>query len=67
MGPVNTITFIDNNRKFVTSSDDKTIRVWEWDINVDIKMIADATNHSMPTCTPSPAGGYAYIHSWSKV
>ena len=25
---VNTITFVDNNRRFVTSSDDKSLRVW---------------------------------------
>lgn len=30
LGAVNTITFIDNNRRFVTTSDDKSIRVWEW-------------------------------------
>ena len=41
MNPVNTITFIDENRRFVTTSDDKSIRVWEWDIPVDFKYIAD--------------------------
>lgn len=30
MGPVNTITFFDNNQRIVTTSDDKSIRVWEW-------------------------------------
>jgi pre-mRNA-processing factor 17 len=28
LGAVNTITFCDENRRFVTTSDDKTIRVW---------------------------------------
>jgi WD40 repeat protein len=28
LGGVNTITFCDENRRFVTTSDDKTIRVW---------------------------------------
>lgn len=27
---INSITFFDGNRKFVTSSDDKTLRVWEY-------------------------------------
>ena len=30
LGPVNTITFVDQNRRFVTTSDDKSLRVWEW-------------------------------------
>ena len=30
LGAVNTITFVDENRKFVTTSDDKSLRVWEW-------------------------------------
>ena len=34
LGPVNTITFVDDNRRFVTTSDDKTIRAWEFDIPV---------------------------------
>ena len=29
LGPVNTITFVDENRRFVTTSDDKTIRAWD--------------------------------------
>lgn len=54
LGPVNSITFVDENRKFVTTSDDKSIRVWEWDIPVDIKYIADPTLHSMPAVTSAP-------------
>ena len=30
LGAVNTITFVDGNRRFVTTSDDKSLRVWEW-------------------------------------
>lgn len=30
LGAVNTITFVDKNRRFVTTSDDKSLRVWEW-------------------------------------
>ncbi|KAL4605604.1 hypothetical protein ACB092_09G041600 [Castanea dentata] len=36
LGAVNTITFVDNNRRFVTSSDDKSLRVWEFGIPVVI-------------------------------
>ena len=37
LGPINTITFVDGNRRFVTTSDDKAIRVWEYGIPVTIK------------------------------
>lgn len=30
LGAVNTITFVDLNRRFVSTSDDKSLRVWEW-------------------------------------
>ncbi|CAH2244805.1 jg5155 [Pararge aegeria aegeria] len=30
LGAVNTITFVDDNRRFVSTSDDKSLRVWEW-------------------------------------
>lgn len=39
LGAVNTITFCDNNRRFCSTSDDKSMRVWEWDIPVDMKYI----------------------------
>lgn len=54
LGAVNTITFIDENRRFVSSSDDKSLRIWEWDIPVDFKYVADPTMHSMPAVTLSP-------------
>ncbi|XP_055716108.1 pre-mRNA-processing factor 17 [Phlebotomus papatasi] len=54
LGAVNSITFVDGNRRFVTTSDDKSLRVWEWDIPVDMKYIADPTMHSMPSVTLSP-------------
>ncbi|EFX88035.1 hypothetical protein DAPPUDRAFT_305671 [Daphnia pulex] len=54
LGAVNTITFVDENRRFVSTSDDKSLRVWEWDIPVDMKYIADPTMHSMPAVTLAP-------------
>lgn len=56
LGAVNTITFVDLNRRFVSTSDDKSLRVWEWDIPVDFKYIADPSMHSMPAVTLSPNG-----------
>ena len=54
LSAVNTITFVDEGRRFVTTSDDKTIRVWEYGIPVQIKYIADPSMHSMPAVTMHP-------------
>ena len=54
LGAVNTITFVDNNRRFVTSSDDKSLRVWEFGIPVVIKYISEPHMHSMPCITVHP-------------
>jgi len=58
LGAVNTITFIDNNRRFVSSSDDKSIRVWEWNIPVVIKYISEPHMHSMPSIAVHPNGSW---------
>jgi len=56
LGAVNSITFVDENRRFVTSSDDKTLRVWDFGIPVQIKYIADPSMHSMPAVAVNPSG-----------
>eukprot|EP01125_Pyxidicula_operculata_P010466 TRINITY_DN3440_c0_g1_i1.p1 TRINITY_DN3440_c0_g1~~TRINITY_DN3440_c0_g1_i1.p1 ORF type:complete len:524 (+),score=126.78 TRINITY_DN3440_c0_g1_i1:44-1573(+) len=53
LGAINTITFIDENRRFVTTSDDKSIRVWEYNIGVEIKYIAEPHMHSIPAASLS--------------
>ncbi|CED84827.1 mRNA splicing factor [Phaffia rhodozyma] len=54
LGPVNTITFVDENRRFVTTSDDKSMRAWDYDIPVVIKLIAEPDMHSMPAVALHP-------------
>ncbi|KAK7492072.1 hypothetical protein BaRGS_00016736 [Batillaria attramentaria] len=63
LGAVNTITFVDQNRRFVSTSDDKSLRVWEWDVPVDFKYIADPSMHSMPSVTLSPNGKWLACQS----
>ena len=58
LGAVNTIAFIDENRRFVSTSDDKTIRVWDFDIPVVVKYIADPGMHSMPAVNASLSSTY---------
>ncbi|KAL8851010.1 MAG: hypothetical protein Q9221_004093 [Calogaya cf. arnoldii] len=53
---VNTITFCDDNRRFITTSDDKSLRAWEYDIPVPIKYIAEPYMYSMVRAAPHPNG-----------
>ncbi|KAI6241236.1 Pre-mRNA splicing factor [Aphelenchoides fujianensis] len=55
LGPVNSITFFDKNRRFCSTSDDKSIRIWEWGIPVDTKMIQNAGMHSIPVMLKAPS------------
>lgn len=54
LGPVNSITFFDKNRRFVSTSDDKSLRIWEFGIPVDTKIIQHAGLHSIPSMTKAP-------------
>ena len=58
LGAVNSITFVDENRRFISSSDDKSLRVWDFGIPVQIKYIADPSMHSMPSVCAHPNGNY---------
>eukprot|EP00037_Helgoeca_nana_P025026 m.269122 g.269122 ORF g.269122 m.269122 type:complete len:571 (+) comp26824_c0_seq1:315-2027(+) len=63
LGAVNSITFVEDGRRMVTTSDDKSIRVWEWDIPVDMKYIADPTMHSMPAVALHPNKKWMILQS----
>lgn len=56
LGAVNSVTFVDEGRRFVSTSDDKKVLVWDYDIPVPIKYISDPEMHSMPSVTLSPNG-----------
>ncbi|EGG24924.1 WD40 repeat-containing protein [Cavenderia fasciculata] len=58
LGAINTITFIDDNRRFVSSSDDKSLRIWDWGIPVVIKYVSEPEMHSMPAVALHPSGKY---------
>ena len=58
LGTVNSVTFIDDNRRFVSTSDDKKVFVWEYGLPVVVKHIADPTMHSIPSVTVHPSGRY---------
>lgn len=50
LGAINSLTVVDGAKRFMSTSDDRTVRIWSWHINIPDKIIADPTQHSMP-CT----------------
>jgi pre-mRNA-processing factor 17 len=40
-GVINSITFIEENQRFVTTSDDKSMRCWEFGIPIVIKYVSE--------------------------
>ncbi|KAI9771771.1 MAG: hypothetical protein M1839_002736 [Geoglossum umbratile] len=63
LGPVNTITFVDDNRRFITTSDDKSLRAWEYNIPVPIKFIAEPYMYSMVRSALHPSGKHVAFQS----
>ena len=60
---VNTITFCDENRRFITTSDDKSLRAWEYNIPVPIKFIAEPEMFALTRASPHPSGKYVLFQS----
>ncbi len=51
---MNSVTFLGDSGRMVSSSDDKSIRLWDWDVPVDNKYIAEPGMHSMPYAAVHP-------------
>ena len=58
LSAVNTITFIDENRRFITTSDDKSIRGWDYGVNIPVKIIHEPYLHSVVSVAAHPSGKY---------
>jgi len=56
MGTINTITFIENGKRFVSTAEDKKIYMWEFGIPVVAKYISEPGMHSIPAATLHPNG-----------
>uniref|UniRef100_A0A3B0N8J7 Pre-mRNA-processing factor 17 n=1 Tax=Theileria annulata TaxID=5874 RepID=A0A3B0N8J7_THEAN len=63
MGCVNTITFIDNNRRIVTTADDKRVLVWDYNIPVVVKSVSSPETHTIPSVTPHPSQKFILAQS----
>ena len=58
LGPVNTVTFVDDNRKFASTSDDKKVFLWEFGIPIVVKHISDPEMHAVTATDIHPDGKY---------
>ena len=58
LSTVNSITFFDDGKKFVSTGDDKKVLVWEFNTPVPIKYITDPTMHVINAVTLHPSGQY---------
>jgi pre-mRNA-processing factor 17 len=58
LGPVNTVTFVDDNRKFASTSDDKKVFLWEFGIPIVVKHISDPEMHAVTATDLHPEGKY---------
>lgn len=52
------LRYFPDGSKFISSSEDKSVRIWNNQINIPIKQISDTTQHSMPTLDIHPSGNY---------
>jgi len=63
LAAINTITFVDENRRFMTTSDDKSLRAWDYNIPVPIKYIAEPYMYPMVRAAAHPSGKYVLYQS----
>ncbi|CAK7901624.1 pre-mRNA-processing factor 17 [[Candida] anglica] len=57
IGAINSLTVVDDSTKFMSTADDKSVRFWEWQVNIPVKVIADPSSHSMPAAALLPPDG----------
>jgi len=59
LSAVNTVTYIDENRRFVSAGDDGKLLIWEYGIPVVVQHIAEPHLHAVQQMTVSPDGKWA--------
>uniref|UniRef100_A0A7S1XL46 Pre-mRNA-processing factor 17 n=1 Tax=Phaeomonas parva TaxID=124430 RepID=A0A7S1XL46_9STRA len=55
---VNSVCYVDGNRRFISTSDDKKVLVWEWGLPVPMKYISEPDMFSIQSTALHPSGGF---------
>ena len=63
LGAINTLAFCDDGNRFLSTSDDRSLRAWEFGIPVNIKIISDPSMFALTRCAPHPSGKYILYQS----
>ncbi|KAI9894928.1 MAG: hypothetical protein M1814_000148 [Vezdaea aestivalis] len=63
LGAINTLTFVDESRRFMSTADDKSLRAWEYGIPTPIKFIADPSMFALTAASAHPNGKYVAYQS----
>ncbi|KAH8881693.1 WD40 repeat-like protein [Thozetella sp. PMI_491] len=64
---VTTIIFCDENRRFMTTSNDRSLRVWDWSIPVPIKYIAEPNMFTLSRGAKHPNGKLVLYQSANEI
>ena len=64
LAAVNTIEYIEDGNRFMTTSDDKSVRAWDWSIPVPVKYIMpEVDSFPLTRSAVHPSGKYAVYQS----
>ncbi|CRG97765.1 pre-mRNA splicing factor, putative [Plasmodium gallinaceum] len=64
---INTITLCENNKKLISTSDDKKIFIWEYGLPVVVKYISDASMYSITSVSVHPSNNFFLCQSMNNV
>ncbi|CAK7221210.1 hypothetical protein SBRCBS47491_004450 [Sporothrix bragantina] len=63
LAAINTIVFVDENRRFMTTSDDKSVRVWDYNIPVPISYTSEPWMYPLTRAALHPSQKYVAYQS----
>ncbi|CAK7269563.1 hypothetical protein SEPCBS119000_003631 [Sporothrix epigloea] len=63
LAAINTIVFVDDNRRFMTTSDDKSVRVWDYNIPVPISYTSEPWMYPLTRAALHPSQKYVAYQS----
>ncbi|CDR97010.1 WD domain, G-beta repeat containing protein, putative [Babesia bigemina] len=66
MSNVSTATFFNDDRKLMTTGDDRRIVIWEYNLPVPVKQLADPSMHSMPAVVMHPSDKFMLAQAMSN-